>query len=167
MKGWRSSMVGLTVLAVGLSAPAVRAHEDGHERHHEEHSRLSVTVAFGAGLNTTGAANHHVVPPTIRIQTGGVVNFAVAGSHQIFVYLPGKAPEDVVVPDTGTFIDDTDQLYYGGINPIGAPPPGISNAQNRVESVFFSDAGTYLVICNIRSHFLNGMIAFVTVEDPE
>ena len=162
MKCWRSSMVALTVLAVGLAAPSVRAHDD-----HHENSRLSVTVAFGAGLNTTGAANHHVVPMNIRIQTGGVVNFAVAGLHQISVYLPGKAPEDVVVPDTGLFIDDPDQLYYGGINPTGTPPAGISNAQNRVESVSFSDPGTYLVICNIRTHFINGMYAFVTVEDPE
>ena len=160
MKLWKSSMLALTVLAVGLTAPSVRAHEDNH-------SRLSVTVSFGVGLNTTGAANHHVLPQEIRVETGGVVNFVVAGLHQIFVYLPGKTPDDVVVPDSGQFIDDTDRLYYGGINPNGTPPPGFSNSQNRVESVAFPDPGTYLVICNIRAHFLNGMYAFVKVEDPD
>jgi plastocyanin len=158
MKRWRSPMLALIVLAVGLTAPSARAQQD---------SRLSVTVAFGAGLNTTGADNHHVLPFDIRVQTGGVVNFAVAGLHQIYVYLPGKTQDDVVVPDTGTFINDNDQLYYGGINPTGTPPAGFSNTQNRVESVSFSVPGTYLVICNIRGHFLNGMYAFITVEDPE
>jgi plastocyanin len=172
MKRCKPSMLALTVLSVGLMAPSMKAHADNpaheHGREHENNrAPLSVTVAFGAGLNTSGAANHHVVPPTVRIQTGGVVNFAVAGSHQIFVYLPGKTPDQVMVPDSGQFIDDMDQLFYGGINPNGTPPPGVSNSQNRVESVSFSDPGIYLVICNIRSHFLNGMWAFVTVEDPE
>src|SRR5262249_33781674 len=115
----------------------------------------------------SGAANQVVLPANVTVRTGGVVNFVVSGPHQIFAYLPGKTPDDVMVPPSGQFIDDTDQLYYGGINPNGAPPPGISNARNRVESVQFSDPGTYLVICNIRSHFLNGMYGFVTVEDPD
>ena len=160
MKLWRSSMLALTFLAVGLTAPSAGAKEG-------DRSRLSVTVSFGAGRNTTGMANHQILPPDIRVQTGGVVNFDVAGFHQIFVYLPGKTPDDVVVPDTGQFIDDTDQLYYEGINPSGEPPPGFSNTQNRVESVAFPDPGTYLVICNVRTHFLNRMYAFVTVEDRQ
>ncbi len=164
MKRWRPPILVVTLLAVGLTAPSVRAQEHEHER---DNSQLSVTVAFGAGLNTTGAANHHVLPPDIRVQTGGVVNFAVAGFHQIFVYLPGKTPDDVLVPDTGQFINDTDQLYYRGIDPSGPPPPGFSNTQNRMESVAFLEPGTYLVICNVRTHFLNGMFAFVKVEDPD
>jgi hypothetical protein len=33
-----------------------------------------------------------------------------------------------------------------------------------VESVSFPEPGTYLVICNVRNHFLNGMFAFVEVK---
>jgi hypothetical protein len=52
----------------------------------------SVTVSFGAGMNTAqvgNPANHHVMPKTIRVRKGGTVNFVVAGFHQIFVYKPG------------------------------------------------------------------------------
>ena len=137
-------------------------------------SRMSVTVSFGAGLNTAqpgNAANHHVLPNTIEIKAGGVVNFVVAGFHQIFVYLPGRSNEDIVVPPTGLFIDDLTDLYYRGIVPAGGPPPGIpattnpSNASNRTEAVSFSEPGTYLVICNVRPHFLDGMYAFVKVSE--
>jgi hypothetical protein len=38
-----------------------------------------------------------------------------------------------------------------------------SNASNRVESVYFAEPGTYLVICNVTNHFLDGMYAFVKV----
>ena len=149
-----SAICGLVALSVSLTAPAVRA---------DDQNKQSVTVAFGAGLNTAGAANHHVLPEIIRIKTGGVVNFAVAGFHQIFVYQPGTTAADIHVPDTGTFINDLANLYYTGLSPVGPPPTGLSNAQNRVESVSFSEPGTYLVICNVRSHFLNGMIAYVEV----
>ena len=71
---------------------------------------------------------------------------------------------DIDVPTTGTFINDTGNLYYQGILPAGGPPPAIpvttnpSNAQNRVEPVLFTTPGTYLVICNVRPHFLGGMV---------
>ena len=147
-----SAICGLIVLS-SLTAPAVRA---------DDQNKQSVTVAFGAGLNTAGAANHHVLPDIIRIKTGGVVNFAVAGFHQIYVYLPGTKPGDLVVPPSGTFINDKTNLYYEGLIP-GAVSTNFSTTQNRVESVSFSEPGTYLVICNVRSHFLNGMIAYVEV----
>jgi plastocyanin len=92
----------------------------------------------------------------------GVVNFAVAGFHQIYVYLPGTKPGDLVVPPTGQFINDDTNLYYKGLIP-GAVSANFSTTQNRVESVSFSEPGTYLVICNVRGHFLNGMIAYVEV----
>jgi len=136
-------------------------------------SRMSVTVSFGAGLNTAqpgNAANHHVLPNTIEIKAGGVVNFVVAGFHQIFVYLPGRSNEDIVVPPTGLFINDLTGLYYQGIVPAGGPPmtpatTNPSNAVNRTEAVSFSEPGTYLVICNVLPHFLDGMYAFVKVSE--
>jgi hypothetical protein len=156
-------MLAAAVLVVSLTSPSLRADDD-------KDKRLSVTISFGAGLNTLppgNPANHHIIPPQIKIKKGGVVNFVVAGFHWIFVYLPGKRPEDIIVPPSGTFIDDFNDLYHKGLSPAGPPPGGFSNAQNRVESVSFAEPGTYLVICNVRGHFLNGMFAFVKVDDDD
>jgi plastocyanin len=163
MKHWILSTV-CAITALGAGSPGLTA--AGMDE------KLSVTVAFGAGLNTAtpnNAANHHVLPQVIEVKVGGVVNFAVAGFHQIVVYVPGVKVEDVQVPATGTFIDDFVNVYYKGILPAGGPPPGIpatlspSNATNRVESVSFSEPGVYLVICNVRTHFNDGMYAYVRV----
>ena len=172
----------LTVLAV-VQAPRVIAADDNQ-------NKLSVTVSFGAGLNTAGAANDHVLPHTIKVKVGGVVNFAVAGFHQIFVYNPGTTPEDVLanlppwgppgipVTPANLFIDYTANLYYQGLNPAGnmaAQAAGANpesplvnlvnrtNTGNRIESVAFTEPGTYLVICNVTPHFLGGMYAWVQV----
>ncbi len=139
-------------------------------------SRTSVTVAFGVGLNTAqpgNSVNHHVLPNTIELKlgdSGGVVHFAVAGFHQIFVYNPGKRPADVFGPVPGSFfINDLNDLYYQGLVPAGGPPPGLpvttnpSNASNRIESVGFFEPGLYLVICNVRQHFNDAMYAWVRV----
>ena len=154
------SILALAALTAGATAPAAQAQSpDSHG------GRLSVTATFGAGLNTQGADNHHIIPPTIKVKAGGVVNFVVAGFHQIFVYSPGKDFFEVVVPDTGMFVNDMDGLFYQGLVPSDpTPPDGFSHAQNRTESVAFSDPGTYLVICNVRSHFVGGMYAYVQVE---
>ena len=153
-----------TLVSIGLSSSAW-AQADGN-------SRMSVTVSFGAGLNTAqqgNSQNHHVLPRTIEIKAGGVVNFAVAGFHQIFVYLPGTIAESILVPAQGVFVNDLLNLYYQGIAPAGGPlgtpaTTNPSNASNRVESVSFSEPGTYLVICNVRTHFLDAMYAYVKVS---
>ena len=168
----RRALILSAIAALSLSATALRA-DDDHDGH-DGHPRLSVTVSFGAGLNTAqpgNKANHHVLPDRIRVKAGGVVNFAVAGLHQPMVYSPGKLAEHVVVPAAGFFINDNDRLYYRGIAPAGGPPPGNpataepSNATNRIESVSFAQPGVYLVICNVRPHFLDGMFAYVVVSD--
>jgi hypothetical protein len=120
-----------------------------------------------------------------------VVNFVVAGFHQIFVYNPGVTADDIneylVVHDPTNaklFINDLANLFYTGVNPaqvVGGilvpggndsiPPVNLvrSGVQNRTESVGFTVPGTYLVICNVRPHFQNGMIALVKVvaDDDE
>ena len=167
MKRRFAILVALAVLTVG-STPG-QAGADDHDR------SLSVIVAFGAGLNTAqpgNPANHHILPPTIRIKRGGVVNFAVAGFHQIYVYNPGKLPSQVAVPATGTFINDKNGLYYEGIAPQGGPAatPATRNPlndSNRMEPVSFAVDGKYLVICNVRGHFLDGMMAWVVVGDDD
>jgi plastocyanin len=166
MRYWTLSMVcAMAVLVTGLTARSVAAEDEGN----------IATVSFGIGLNTAlpppnGEPNHHILPQTVRIKQGGVVNFMVAGFHQIVAYRPGTRLDDLVVPGAGTFVNDPLNVYYTGIVPAGGPPPGIpatanpSNAMNRVESVAFLEPGTYLVICNVRGHLLDGMYAYVIVS---
>jgi hypothetical protein len=133
----------------------------------DDEGPVAVTVSFGAGLNTAqpgNSANHHILPGGIHVRTGGVVNFNVAGFHQIFVYNPGKGPDDVVpnVDPMALFNNDLTGLYYQGLSP--APPTtNPSNAVNRIESVSFSAPGRYLVICNVAPHFRDGMWAWIIV----
>jgi plastocyanin len=166
----RMMMNLMVVLALSMSA-GVAAGDGTNDKD------LVVTAMFGTGMNTVlppntiaNPANHHVLPQEIHVRTGGVVNFVVAGYHQIFVYNPGVEAADINVPSSGTFINDMGNLYFQGILPAGGPPAtpattNPSNAQNRVEPVLFTTPGTYLVICNVRGHFLGGMYAYVVVED--
>ena len=76
----------LAAMAAAMASPLVFADDDRDERDNERNKRSSVTVSFGAGLNTAqpgNAANHHVLPAVIRVKAGGVVNFAVAGFHHM------------------------------------------------------------------------------------
>jgi len=167
MKRWvTTSMIGAAcTFSLAVATSPVNAADD---------NKLSISVAFGRGLNTQlppgNAVNNIVIPDQIKLKQDGVVHFLVAGFHQIVVYNPGKRDDDVVVPGTGTFINDTNDQFYSGIVPAGGPPPGLpvttdpSNARNRVESVSFPAPGKYLVICNVRGHFNDGMFAYVKVD---
>jgi plastocyanin len=187
-------LVLMGVLTLGAGSTRIAATADDQHRGHGQDKGQSVTVSFGAGLNSAAAANHHVLPRTIEVDKGGVVNFAVSGFHQIFVYQPGVTPDDVLAaaapfppvgrPPTpqelyinyGLPLDPANPiLMYVGLNP-GFPPnpplnplqppnaPMFSAAFNRVESVVFQERGRYLVICNINPHFRDGMYAWVTVK---
>jgi hypothetical protein len=152
-------------------------HDDGRDSNGND--KQIVTVAFGVGLNTAqpgNALNHHVLPKRIKVKKGGVINFVVAGFHNIVVYKPGVRVEQIGVPTSGLFINDPNSvtipgnIFYRGIRPAGGPPPGFpaqsnpSNAENRVEPVAFLESGTYLVICNVIPHFKDGMYAYIEVE---
>ena len=146
--------------------------------HAIEDARDSVTVSFGAGLNTAqpgNSANHHILPREIRVRKDGVVNFVVAGFHQIIVFQPGVVLGQISVPAApALFLYDPAPtalpVHYLGLRPAGGPPPGLpattdpSNAVNRVESVSFANPGSYLVICNVRPHFIDGMWATIKVS---
>ena len=172
----------LTAVTAGFF-PLVAQADDlrEHLRHYQDHEKneiSSVTVAFGAGLNTAqpgNSANHHILPREIALRSSGVVTFVVAGFHQIIVFGQGVVHGQITVPPTGVFIFDPAPpsslpVHYKGLRTAGGPPPGInstsnpSNAQNRVESVSFAEAGDYLVICNVRTHFIDGMWAVVKVR---
>src|SRR5215831_14376974 len=97
---------GVTVFCIGLTAPLAMADQD---------ERQSVAVAFGRGLNTAQAGNsvnHVMLPNDVTINLGGVVHFLVAGFHQPVVYRPGTEPGDIVVPASGTFINDPTNRFY-------------------------------------------------------
>jgi plastocyanin len=156
--------------------------------------RRIVTVGFGAGLNTAqpgNPANHHVIPDTIRVNAGDVVNFAVAGFHILRVYGNGVKLADVKaqIPDEcevnplppATFPPQCGappvpvvspgalNVYYQGINPLVSPQPGPPFAQpsaatNRIEPVSFNEPGRYLVICAVLPHFNDQMYAWVEVR---
>jgi plastocyanin len=166
----RMVSTGLVLSAASLGLAPLHAWADD-----DDEGKVSVTVSFGAGLNTAqpgNAANHHVLPSQIRVRKGGVVNFVVGGFHQLIVYKPGVTQPGVALPPAGTlFINfDLPNALYVGIAPAGGPPPGTaatanpSNAGNRVESVSFAEPGDYLVICNVRPHFVDGMWAIVKVR---
>ena len=190
MKRWTLPMMCVVLLfGIGLTSSLARADKATADK---DDGRLSVPVAFGRGLNTAQAGNrvnHVILPNHIKVTQDGVVHFLVAGFHQPVVYKPGTKPGDIVVPAAGLFINDPTNRFYLGINPAGGPMntaatpivPGDtrSNAQNRVESVGFpasegvvggmvvsakAPPGIYLVICNVRGHFLDGMFAFVEVK---
>jgi len=156
----------------------------------------NVEVSFGRGLNTAqpgNSVNHAVLPNRIKVKAGGVVDFGIAGFHDIIIFKPGFTlddlrdagggdfpvnpifpfvlPSDPLAPLPPELAFLTDQIYYRGINPAGGPPQTpptgvVSNAMNRSEPVTFLTPGTYLVICNVRPHLLDGMHAYVMVLPP-
>lgn len=149
-------------------------------------------AAFGRGLNTGlgSPVNHAILPQHIKVKVGGVVDFSVAGFHDIIIFKPGLDLDDLVAagsgelpsfppvfvlpPDPATPLPPelaflADAIYYRGINPAGGPPATPAtisplNSINRSEPVAFLEKGTYLVICNVRPHLLNGMYAYVKVN---
>lgn len=174
--------------AIALASWPVLA-DDGDS----DHKRSQATATFGRGLNTAqpgNPVNHVVLPRKIKIKAGGVVDFAVAGFHDVVIFKPGftlahlvqagggqyplTPPIFVIPPDPGASLPAAiaflvDSIYYRGINPAGGPlatavAGNPANGSNRSEPVAFLEPGTYLVVCNIRPHLIDGMYAFVEVD---
>ena len=177
-------------LMTGLVLASWPVFADDDDSHHK---RSQATASFGRGLNTAqpgNPVNHAVLPSEIKIKAGGVVDFAVAGFHDIVIFKPGftlahliqagggdyplTAPIFVIPANPATPLPPAiaflaDSIYYRGINPAGGPlaTPFVgspANGSNRTEPVAFLERGTYLVICNIRPHLLDGMFAYVNVD---
>lgn len=133
--------------------------------------RFVVPVAFGRGLNTAqpnNEMNHVILPQAANVAEGGVLHFMVSGFHHIRIYKDAQA-SDIHVPLEGVFVNDPNMTpVYDGMLPAGGPTglPLVgnpSNANNRVESVTLTEPGTYLVICNVRQHFIDGMHGTIRV----
>jgi len=114
----------------------------------------SITVAFGAGLNTAqpgNTPNHHIIPQefTVRITKASkldgtkvfvpaTVNFIVSGFHWIWVYNPGVRLKDVQdhTPATGTFVNYDVNVFAKGVNP--GTPPAFTDASFQAGQLTFS-----------------------------
>ncbi|PYQ81588.1 MAG: hypothetical protein DMG01_03645 [Acidobacteria bacterium] len=77
------------------------------------------------------------------------------------------------MPAAGTFVNYNVNVFAKGVNP-GTPPTfadrggvALSGDMNRTDSFGFSLPGKYLVICNVRGHFVDGMYAWITVVDDD
>lgn len=150
----------------------------------------SITVAFGAGLNTAqpgNTPNHHIIPQefTVKITKAkkldgtvvfvpATVNFIVSGFHWPWVYKPGVTVAQVKanVPAAGLFVNYDVNVFAKGVFPGTPPafadtPANPSGVMNRTDSFGFSTPGRYLVICNVRGHFLDGMFAMINVVDED
>jgi hypothetical protein len=185
MRVLRASAVAVSVLALSLSGPTVKAKEKDKDK-----TPGSITVAFGAGLNTAqpgNTPNHHIIPQEFRVRitkakkldgtvvfVPATVNFIVSGFHWPWVYNPGVTVAKVHAntPATGTFVNYDVNVFAKGVDP--GTPPTFANASvnpsgvmNRTDSFGFSLPGRYLVICNVRGHFVDGMYAFINVVDGD
>jgi hypothetical protein len=180
MKRLRVPVVTAALLTVALAGPTVIA---------KDKTPGSITVAFGTGNNNAqpgNKPNHHVLPQEIKVcitkaknlagetlVVPATVNFIVSGFHWIWAYEDGVQLGDIVIPAAGTFVDYEVNVFAKGVFP-GTPPAftdatlfPLSSAQNRTDSIAFSAPGRYLVICNVRGHFIDGMYAWVTVVEDD
>lgn len=138
----------------------------------------SATVSFGQWMSSppldrypnfggSPTTNVHAVNPNmVTIKAGGGVNFIVSGLHNIAIYDNGVRPSDINLnmttlttnpaPPVVPIIDDPNRRIYRGVDPSLQP-------RDRVEVVNFSTPGTYLVICGVLPHFVEGMYGYVRV----
>ena len=120
------------------------------------------------------------------------MDFGVAGFHDIIIFKPGVTLDDLINAGGGQFpvfppvfvippdptvplprplspSSPTRSITVGSIPPEDRPRRRRqeipTNSFNRSEPVAFLEAGTYLVICNVRPHLLDGMYAHVKVLD--
>src|SRR5829696_7216596 len=173
-------VVAAVILAVGFSTyvwlQGSRHNHNNHVQAAEESSPMSnATVSFGGwmtsppldrfpNLNPILANHHRLTPEIAKIKAGGTVNFIIGGFHHVLVYDDGTRPENInpnlTIPPTNQpgppLINDPNRRVYRGLDPSLFP-------QDRVEVVHFEEPGTYLVICGVRPHFIEGMYGYVKV----
>ncbi len=157
-------------LALGLVAMlALAAGADAAQR-------SSATVRFGrpdtAGPNCLPGeqcnnARDNIVPRTTVVSPGGTVTFDIQGRHHLAIYAPGTTPADIDptarfpaapgCPAAAGRIDDPDGRLF---ETRGCPPAGPSQA-----SFTFNNPGQYLLICQVRPHFVDfDMYGWVHVQ---
>ena len=156
---------GLAGLAGSLFASGARADEGAGPL-------SSATISFGSwtapvdrfpNLSPRPANHHHLCPDEVKIRSGGCVNFVISGFHLLLVYDDGTQPGDIdatvlISPTAGgpPLIADPKGRIYRGLDPS-------LQTRDRVEVVHFDRPGTYLVVCGVLPHFVEGMYGIVRV----
>ena len=132
----------------------------------------TATVRFGrpdtgspfppaTGHDHSSHARDNLVPRTVVIARGGSVTYQVRGFHQVAIYRPGTEPEDITVPASGLINDPNGRVALG---PPPPPPPNRALDWTTPPNTF-AERGRYLVICNVRSHFVEyEMYGWVIVQ---
>lgn len=161
---------GLLLLALAVVLPAaVMAGPDDSPSVQFGNPTLGSFGPVGPGIELHDAsanAQFNLVPRTTVVPAGGTVTFTVgvAGAtgtnivpHQVAVCKLGVQPEDVVDSNLATVpIDDSD------CTPAAGP---FSSGSGHPVPVTFSEPGRYLVICNLRPHFVEfNMYGWVNVK---
>ena len=156
MKGKRWAFAALFVLVgAALIVPAVVLAGPGSSAT-VEYGNPDAGTQFEPGEHDASFhAYDRINPRTVTISAGGSVSFEMLGfPHQVAVYNPGVAPEDIEVPPFGPpddpnfenlFINDATDRKFLGASPFGPP--------QTTESVTFAAPGKYLMICNFTPHF--------------
>ena len=188
-----SIMCLVAMLCLGLAAPLAMADDDRQASTTVSFGQWQTGPADGPppvleldrfpNLSPRTRNNHQLIPNEVKIKVGGSVNFIIGGFHNPIIYDDGTQPEEIkpvigvnTTPTRGplpsppaNLIDEPTNRIYRGLDP-SLQPLGLSGqfGQDRVEVVFFSKPGTYLVICGVFAHFVNdGMFGFVKVEEDE
>jgi plastocyanin len=164
--------------AIGSVVSAAPAKKGGQHDHAKLDGPLaSAIVSFGQWRTTPPhdrflvpspppRNQHGVFPYTTTIKVGGGVTFNISGTHLILVYAPGTTLDSISLVIEGAeppsppgfpgFVNDPTNRIYRGLNPRLQPP-------DRTETITFAASGTYLVVCGVVPHFLEGMHGFVKV----
>ena len=140
---------------------------------------LTGNPAFGS------SANRVLLPDEVHTTVGEQVEFVVSGFHEVAVYsVPDGTTRQQVIDDKNAFLDTTinDPVYDRDIGDtanrvaIGPSPRDFDSAVvTRSDSlgttVAITEPSRYLVLCAIRSHFLDanaeangGMFGFIQVD---
>lgn len=144
----------------------------------------NAVINFGVPT-TSGAANHMIVPDDIKLSEGGIANFIVGGFHFVTVYrvadntrlsdiagqiTPGQ--DYVLLDKAGSTILDTAQRSAANPDLIDSNSNGnrlfieaAASATARIVGVYFAEPGTYLVICGVKGHLDDAMMAVVRVKN--
>jgi hypothetical protein len=118
-----------------------------------------------SGHDQSFNAKDNIVPRQIAINQGESVSYTVNGIHWPAVYQVGMDDEDVNSTSfpapgcpSGTRVDDPNGRLFEANGCL------TDGTQFTVPAGTLTAPGRYLIICQVRPHFLSGMYAFIDVK---
>lgn len=145
----------------------------------------SATVQFGDenvgspfppqdGHDQSYHAVDKMVPRTVSISAGGSVTFNITPFHQVAIYAPGTAPDDIDLSDAALddlivpfppFVIPNIIINDGDDRVALSPPLALEDTQWTTPAGTFDQPGRYLVICTTLPHFAEAdMYGWVNVH---